>query len=194
VDESGNLYRYASANPMNSVDPKGLKDYPPQFVGPLLQEDTLGSEVPYVADTNDPRLDHLLNGGTAPDFYYPSGTKAELQMECVSLTKAFTGAPCTGCWRQGPIVYGNSNIAVGAAIAAGWDSNGRYPKGNVDKNSGLYAGQSASSVYIIDQYPEGVDGKPHKASVRPLSLTGGWPSNNGGAYYVITKARRCQCY
>jgi RHS repeat-associated protein len=186
---SANFYSYASNDPVNLVDTDGLETYPTTFIGPLRTDDSTY----FVADMTDPRLNHIWNGGTAPEFYYPKGTKPELQKECVSLTKLFTGAPCTRCWRKGPAVANNGTIPLGAAVAAGWDAQGRYPQVRVPKNSGLYAGQSSKEVWIIDQYPQDDQGRPHKAAARPLSFTGGWPSNNGNAYNLITVPSGCKC-
>lgn len=184
-----NFYVYALSDPINYLDPDGL-----QVAAANHPEERSRT---FVGDMSDPRIKQMWDGGVAPDFYFPKGTPDHLKQECVSLTKEFTGAPCTACWRQGDKVAGNGTIPYLTAIAAGWKANGQYPRGPKDvklpRNSGLYAGEDASGVWIIDQYPRDSEGLPHKATPRRLPFDGGWPSNNGDAYYVITAPPRCGC-
>jgi RHS repeat-associated protein len=183
-----NLYAYAADDPVNLIDPDGLRLYPSAYVGPLRP----GDSYYYVASPSDPRYASIYNGTPASQFYYPPGTPENLQRECVSLTKAFSGAPCTACWRMGPAVENNGTIPVGAAIAAGWTSNGRYPAHN--GNSGIYVGQDMTGVSIIDQYPHDINGNPHEGSVRVLGFGGGRATvNDGSAYHLITVPPSCGC-
>jgi RHS repeat-associated protein len=186
------LYAYAEGDPVNQVDPDGLKVYPSNFVGPLQPGDSYS----YSVSMNDPRYASIYNGTPATRFYYPPGTPPELQHECVSLTKAFTGAPCTACWRMGPAVRGNASIPVGAAIAAGWTENGRYPNSTDNPgqtgNSGIYVGQDGNAIYIIDQFPHDQNGHPHPGRIRPLFFDNSkHPVNNGNQYHQIIVPKSC---
>ncbi|HEY2091288.1 MAG TPA: BPSL0067 family protein [Thermoanaerobaculia bacterium] len=186
------LYVYAEGDPVNLVDPDGLKVYPSNFVGPLQP----GDSYYYKASPDDPRFTSIYNGTPATKFYYPPGTPAGLQHECVSLTKSFTGAPCTACWRMGPAVRNNGSIPLGAAIAAGWTDNGRYPnsKDNPGEhgNSGIYVGQDGNAIYIIDQFPHDQTGKPHPGAIRPLPFDDSKDDvNNGNAYHLIIVPKSC---
>ena len=138
----------------------------------------------YRADLNDPRLQPLtqLPFPSAPKPYGESD-------ECVSLTKMFSGAPCTLCWREGPKVMGNTNIPPGTAIAT--FENGRYPQHGKNRNSGIYLGQSGKNIYIIDQWPT------HTAQRRPID-PGGAPQNDANSYSVVlvppgTQSSKCKC-
>lgn len=164
--------------------------HPSNFVGPIQP----GDSYYYVASQSDARYTSIVNGNTATEFYYPPGTPKNLPQECVSLTKAFTGAPCTACWRMGPQVKGNGTIPIGAAIAAGWDARGRYPAASVPKNSAIYVGQTQKALYIIDQYPRDVHGNPHTARIRPLPFGSPYGvSNDGNSYHLITVPATCSC-
>jgi RHS repeat-associated protein len=180
-----NFYSYVSGDPVNFIDPDGFKVYPINYVGPLEVGDTRGAK----ADLNDPRLRPLLRPtlDTAPKYYYPKGTPEKYKQECVSLTKNFTGLPCTGCWRAGPQVLGN-NVAPGTAIAT-FDANGRYPKGDVPKNSGIFVAEySGQVIEMIDQWPGNL------GALRQLGPNG-TPSNDSTAYSVIDVAFPCNtCY
>ncbi len=179
-----NFYAYAFSDPINLIDPDGLKVHPANFVGPLQSGDSRS----YAANLSDPRLMPLQypTYGVAPNYFYPAGTPANLRQECVSLTKAFSGAPCTACWRAGlPAVGGN--LPPGAAIAT--FVNGRYPQGDVAKNSGIYLSPSPNGIVMIDQWPGNLG---RAREVR----SGGGPgrSNDANAYSQITApAGECGC-
>jgi len=180
-----NLYNYAQGDPVNLVDPDGLAVYPANFIGPLQPGDTRE----YAANLSDPRLVPLQypTYGAAPGYYYPPGTPSGLQQECVSFTKTFSGAPCTACWQAGRSVAGN-NIPSGTAIAT--FVNGRYPLGNVAKNSGIYLYPGPDgSIIIIDQWP----GHPAQArQVNPGGANG--RSNDANGYSTISApAGECGC-
>lgn len=175
-----NFYEYAGNDAINFADTNGLEVKPADFIGPLRPGDTRA----FQADLNDPALRDLVDFpdlAQASQYYFPAGTPAKYRQECVSLTKRFAGVPCAyGCWRQGPAILG-SNFPPGTAIAAGW-MNGRYPAGDVDKNSGIYVRTNMDgSIEMIDQWPG------HMAMTRtvfPRSVNGS--SNDSRAYHVIT--------
>jgi hypothetical protein len=109
------------------VDPAGLKTYPVNFVGPLRPGDTRS----YAANMNDPEVEAMTLGFQATRSFYPAGTSAKPQGECVSLTKFFSRVPCTTCWRARVPVMG-STVTPGTAVAT--FVNGRYPQEDVPPN------------------------------------------------------------
>ncbi len=156
-----NLYAFVGNNPVNWVDPWGLVQ----------------------VDLTDPELEPLVKSPwpEAEQYYGES-------QQCVSLTKYFTGLPCTDCWRAGKQVVGN-DIEPGTAMAT-FDEDGRYPKGS-EKNSGIYLDSIDEGIVILDQWPG------HKARAR-LMRPGGRPQNNPNAYFVITvpagtTSSKCKC-
>ena len=122
--------------------------------------------------------------------------------ECVAATEYFTGVPApTADWTIGTdpikVVNGdgtiNSAVKPGTAIMTPGD-NGRYPQGEVPKNSATYVGpgQLPGSIKVIDQWnahPE-IDRPAHPPSVRTIFLDNTHAvSDNSNAYYVIFAAR-----
>ena len=177
-----NLYAYAFGDPVNLIDPDGLKVHPPNFVGPLLPGDSRS----YAANMNDPEIEAMALGFQATHYYYPPGTKAEDRDECVALTKFFSRAPCTSCWRKGVPVMG-SNIAPGTAVAT--FVNGRYPQTDVPKNSGIFVKHIPNGFTIIDQW-EGNFGRTRDLYVDPRQGR----SDRADTYSVITApAGECGC-
>jgi len=177
-----NFYEYAASDPVNFVDFDGQRVYPADFVGPMQPGDTRA----FSADVGDPRLAWLLDpfNQQAPEYYGESA-------ECAALTKAFSGAPCTDCWREGPKVLG-ADIPPGTAIATFVD--GRYPQEGTAMNSGIYIGQDAGGIYIVDQWTR------HRAQKRLLrpKPPGAAREDDANAYSVIsvppgTRSSKCQC-
>ena len=171
-----NFYTYTRNDPVSLFDPSGLTPTQGNVVAPLMPGDNAG----VVANLDDPRLKALFPSG--PGSPWPKGTQHYGESEqCVSFTKFFTGLPCSGCWRAGPKVVGN-NVPAGTAIAT-FDDQGLYPNGPHGNNSGLYAGPASSppnSIIILDQWPG------HNASARTITPKGATPSDQSGAYSVIT--------
>ena len=172
------------------MDPSGLKVYPANFIGPLQPGDVRG----FIAD--------LHNSALTPLAYPPYPIASQFygeSRECVSLTKHFSGAPCSDCWRAGPPVIG-SDIPRGTAVAT-FDENGRYPKGKNHQNSGIYieSGNAPNTFLIIDQWDEIPGVRPaHPARERGLGPKPGQRSDNSLAYSVITvpygtTSKLCKC-
>ncbi len=182
-----NEYVYVENNPINFVDSYGLRLYRSDFIGPLQPADSYY----FVANMNDPRVKQMHEGGIAPEWIYPKNKREDLQKECVSLTQALTGAPCSQCWRAGPAVENNGTIPQGAAIAAGWTDDGSYPAKH--GNSGIYDGQDLQKIVIIDQFPQDIYGNPHKGRARPLPFGNSNSINDGSAYRLITVPAGCRC-
>jgi RHS repeat-associated protein len=118
--------------------------------------------------------------------------------ECVALTSKLTGVTDhTPDWTQGPKVVNvdgtiNSAVKPGTAIAAGWDANGHYPRGNVPKNSGVFLGPGVASgkgsIGLMDQWkahPPNPANPPQSRDVRFYSDPSLNVSNNSNSYYVI---------
>ena len=179
---SRNMYAYAGDDPINLVDRDGLKTHPVNFVGPLQPGDTRT----YAANMNDPEIEAITLGFQATRSFYPAGTRANLQGECVSLTKFFSRVPCTSCWRAGVPVMGN-NVFPGTAVAT--FVNGRYPQEDVPKNSGIFVQYIPNGFKIIDQWP-GHYGMVRDLYVDPTQSR----SNRADTYSVITApAGECGC-
>jgi hypothetical protein len=115
--------------------------------------------------------------------------------ECVTACKKFSGleGTSTSQWRAGPQVTTDKDIKPGTAIAT-FDSNGRYPKGDQPKNSGIYLGRGTNgSIWILDQWParSGTGQKDHPPQPRELLTDNSrGASNNSNAYHVILVAPR----
>jgi len=174
-----NFYTYTRNDPIALVDPSGMTPGQGTVVAPLMPGDTASF---HIADLNDPRLKALLPA--SPNGPFPQGTRHYGESDqCVSLTKFFTGLPCSGCWRAGPKVVGN-NIPPGTAMAT-FGSNGLYPNLPHGNNSGIYIGPAGSlyppnSILILDQWPG------QNAQVWPLRPNAQGTSDRSTAYSVIT--------
>jgi RHS repeat-associated protein len=166
-----NLYVYSQNDPVNLIDPDGLKVFPADFVGPLQPGDVRA----YSANLADPRLLELQvppYRNNPPRYYGESHW-------CVSLTKYFTGAPKADFWRAGPSVIGN-DIPPGTAIAT-FNDEGKYPNQAHGNNSGIYLYTNPDgSIVMIDQWP---GQEAHARTVFPDRAS---PSDNSNAYSVIT--------
>ena len=121
--------------------------------------------------------------------------------ECVALTSHLTGVTDhTPSWERGPRVVnddGTLNTAVkpGTAVAT-FDKNGKYPSGDVPKNSGTFLGPGVASgkgsIRLMDQWnahPPNPANPPQSRDVRFNADAGRDVSNNSNAYYVILVPR-----
>ena len=59
-----------------------------------------------------------------PDQYV--GQHLGMTHQCTDFVKVASGAPPASLWHKGDVVHGNMTIAVGTAIACGWEGN-HYP-------------------------------------------------------------------
>ncbi|HEV3316153.1 MAG TPA: BPSL0067 family protein [Candidatus Angelobacter sp.] len=142
---------------------------------------------PYIADLKSPEIAPLVALNHTPSMSELIGDG-----ECVTATKKFAGleGTTTAQWRAGEKAANNPDIKPGTAIAT-FDKNGRYPQGEVPKNSGIYLSQGTNgSIWILDQWP--AHGKnpanpPHPREV--LFDNRRDTSNNSNAYSVIYVAR-----
>jgi hypothetical protein len=109
--------------------------------------------------------------------------------ECASLTKYFNpslGAAST--WRRGDQVQGNTNLRPGTPIAT-FNFGDRYgPPGSPGGSSGvshtgIYLGQSAEGVRILDQWNGSGGARIHTI---PWSDWNGNASEGGSRYYTIS--------
>ena len=107
--------------------------------------------------------------------------------QCVALVKQYAKCPETAKWKEGVKVKG-ATILKGTAIATFVD--GKYPSHGTGNHAGLYVGQDANGITIMDQWADDV--KKPTISSRALRFTGPakkghYPdaSNNGDAYSVI---------
>ena len=140
---------------------------------------------PYVADLKSPAIAPLLDPN-----HKPSQSDVIGDGECVTACKKFSGleGTSTSQWRAGPQVTTDKDVKPGTAIAT-FDSNGRYPKGDQPKNSGIYLGRGTNgSIWILDQWParSGTGQKDHPPQPRELLTDNSrGASNNSNAYHVI---------
>jgi len=144
---------------------------------------------PYVADLKSKEIAPLLDPN-----HKPSNSDIIGNGECVTACKKFAGleGPSTDQWRAGPKVVDDKDIKPGTAIAT-FDSKGRYPGKDQDKNSGIYLGRGTNgSIWILDQWPArpGTAQKAHPPQPRELRPGGSNVSNNSNAYFVILVAPR----
>jgi hypothetical protein len=105
----------------------------------------------------------------------------------VDLVKLATGAPQTSGWRAGDWVRGNTELALGTAIAT-FGPDGRYGnRTDGTSHAAIYLGQGPEGLRILDQYT-GADGIVRKQG-RILRWEGGNPSSQsvdeGKNYRVI---------
>jgi hypothetical protein len=84
-----------------------------------------------------------------PELY--EGRSYGESTECVALVKYATGAPHTSAWRKGELVYGNTTISAGTAIACGWEGE-RYMSRSRGNHAAIYLGQYGDSIYVVDQW------------------------------------------
>ena len=108
--------------------------------------------------------------------------------QCVSLTRDFDSSlPPSSQWQQGELVEGATDIAPGTPIAT-FNFNGAYgppdsPGGESGvSHTGIYLGQDASGVQILDQWSGSGGASIHTI---PWSSWGGNTAEAGSHYYTI---------
>jgi hypothetical protein len=103
---------------------------------------------------------------------------------CVRLVQDRTGAPAASFWRKGPKVKGNAAVPAGAAIAAGWTTQGLYPSNPSGNHAAIYLRTERDGLLVVDQW-QGIHLSDFPTHKLRWGATRNWPSNDGDAYYVI---------
>jgi hypothetical protein len=128
------------------------------------------------------------SSATAADYQQYVGSYCGANEQCVSLTRDFDSslAPSSQ-WQQGELVEGATDIAPGTPIAT-FNFNGAYgppdsPGGASGvSHTGIYLGQDASGVQILDQWSGSGGASIHTI---PWSTWGGNTAEAGSHYYTI---------
>jgi hypothetical protein len=128
------------------------------------------------------------SASTMADYQQYVGSYYGANEQCVSLTRDFDSAlPPSSLWQQGQQVEGATDIAPGTAIAT-FNFDGAYgpsdsPGGASGvSHTGIYLGQDASGVQILDQWSGSGGASIHTI---PWSSWGGNTAEAGSHYYVI---------
>lgn len=116
--------------------------------------------------------------------------------QCVAYVQAASGAPATRFWTQGALVWGNSALDQGTAIAT-FDADGSYGN-HLDGTShaAIYLSQGVEGITVLDQWidvrTDSVTGvkvripQPvHQRLIRP-GPPGVKPVNDATKFYVIS--------
>jgi hypothetical protein len=128
------------------------------------------------------------SAATLADYQQYVGSYYGANEQCVSLTRDFDSSlPPSSQWQQGELVEGATDIAPGTPIAT-FNFSGAYgppdsPGGASGvSHTGVYLGQDASGVQILDQWSG-----PGGASIHtiPWSSWGGSTAEAGSHYYTI---------
>jgi hypothetical protein len=125
---------------------------------------------------------------TLADYQQYVGSYYGANEQCVSLTRDFDSSlPPSSQWQQGELVEGATDIAPGTPIAT-FNFNGAYgpsdsPGGASGvSHTGIYLGQDASGVQILDQWSGSGGASIHTI---PWSSWGGNTAEAGSHYYTI---------
>jgi hypothetical protein len=128
------------------------------------------------------------SAATLADYQQYVGSYYGANEQCVSLTRDFDSAlPPSSQWQQGEQVEGATDIAPGTPIAT-FNFNGAYgppdsPGGASGvSHTGIYLGQDASGVQILDQWSGSGGASIHTI---PWSSWGGNTAEAGSQYYAI---------
>jgi hypothetical protein len=128
------------------------------------------------------------SSATAADYQQYVGSYYGANEQCVSLTRDFDSSlPPSSQWQQGELVEGATDIAPGTPIAT-FNFNGAYgpsdsPGGESGvSHTGIYLGQDASGVQILDQWSGSGGASIHTI---PWSTWGGNTAEAGSHYYTI---------
>ena len=105
--------------------------------------------------------------------------------QCPVLVQWATGAPKVKFWRQGPVVAGNMNIPVGAAIASGWE-DGRYPNKKAGNHAAIYLGQNDTGIQVLDQWKNKNVSNGFERTLKFSSNN----SSNGGHYFFLVLTQK----
>ena len=128
------------------------------------------------------------SSATAADYQQYVGSYYGANEQCVSLTRDFDSSlPPSSQWQQGELVEGATDIAPGTPIAT-FNFDGAY--GTPDSpggasgvsHTGIYLGQDASGVQILDQWSGSGGASIHTI---PWSSWGGNTAEAGSQYYAI---------
>jgi hypothetical protein len=128
------------------------------------------------------------SSATAADYQQYVGSYYGANEQCVSLTRDFDSSlPPSSQWQQGELVEGATDIAPGTPIAT-FNFDGAYgppdsPGGASGvSHTGIYLGQDASGVQILDQWSGSGGAQIHSI---PWSSWGGSTAEAGSHYYTI---------
>ena len=128
------------------------------------------------------------SAATLADYQQYVGSYYGANEQCVSLTRDFDSSlPPSSQWQQGELVEGATDIAPGTPIAT-FNFNGAYgppdsPGGESGvSHTGIYLGQDASGVQILDQWSGSGGASIHTI---PWSSWGGNTAEAGSHYYTI---------
>ena len=108
--------------------------------------------------------------------------------QCVFLIQRYLRAPSATLWVGGDLVFGNSSIAKGTAIAT--FVHGKYESKSSGNHAALYIIQDDGGITVMDQWADDVK-KPMVSSryirKKGKDSDGGFvtPSNNADAYSII---------
>ena len=113
-----------------------------------------------------------------PDQY--RGQHLGVTHQCTDFVKTASGAPPASLWHKGEAVHGNMTIAIGTAIACGWDGN-IYPSRPHGNHAAIFISEDSNGIRVIDQW---LGQRPHE---RVIHFRGGngSASNDGDKFYVV---------
>src|ERR1700722_2982688 len=128
------------------------------------------------------------SAATLADYQQYVGSYYGANEQCVSLTRDFDSSlPPSSQWQQGELVEGATDIVPGTPIAT-FNFDGAYgppdsPGGASGvSHTGIYLGQDASGVQILDQWSGSGGAQIHTI---PWSSWGGSTAEAGSHYYTI---------
>jgi len=112
--------------------------------------------------------------------------------QCAQLTEALSGVGTTPTWKQGVQVRGNTSLAPGTPIATfnyNWGGRARYgseaqPVGvSGMSHTGIYLGQDANGVYMLNQWNSNGHCSGATVSYYPWDSNAGHNGAEGGSHY-----------
>ena len=99
--------------------------------------------------------------------------------QCVALAQATSDVGYTSTWSPGAQVEGDTDIAVGTAIAT-FGSDGTYTNTYGQSHTAIYLGQDSSGIFVEDQWL----GQP--AQTRHINWTTTNSYESGSQFHVVT--------